>query len=244
MTLFIGLCGEAGAGKDTAGAMLQEIILKDGARPYKQIMRTSFAQPVYALAEALSNKSLSDRASKEVVQKFDITQARLEEMCSVFNFYKLDQYEDFPDAWDKFFRGALAPYVHLSHNDKAEFALHISPRKLLELVGTELGREILDENVWLQVVIDSVKRNDAKVVIVTDVRFDNEALFIKNASKRGMVVEILAPKNEHAIKSTHVSAKGINPTLVDNRIVNKKNGKEQLEYVLKEFYCRHVRGLY
>ena len=72
MTLYIGLCGEAGAGKDTAGVILKDIFLKDSSYPFKSIMVTSFAAPVYALAEALVNGSLKDRASKEVFQKYDI----------------------------------------------------------------------------------------------------------------------------------------------------------------------------
>lgn len=243
MTLYIGLCGEAGAGKDTAGIILKDIFLKDSSYPFKSIMVTSFAAPVYALAEALVNGSLKDRASKEVFQKYDITQQFLECMNEVYCFYQLDQYKDFPDAWNEFFHKSLVEYTHISHNEKAEFALHISPRRLLELVGTEFGREILDTNVWLKVVSDSVKRNDAKLVVVTDVRFDNEALFIRNQNK-GMVIEIVAPVNEHATKSTHASAKGINQSLVSHKIINKKNGKEQFIKELENFNCRLVRGLY
>lgn len=52
----------------------------------------------------------------------------------------------------------------------------IIPRKILQLIGTEFGRELLGNNIW----IESLKeRYQNKNIIISDIRFQNEAEEIK-----------------------------------------------------------------
>jgi hypothetical protein len=52
----------------------------------------------------------------------------------------------------------------------------IIPRKMLQLIGTEFGRELLGRNIW----IDSLKeRSIGKNIVISDIRFQNEAEEIK-----------------------------------------------------------------
>lgn len=50
-------------------------------------------------------------------------------------------------------------------------------RRLLQAMGTEVGREIFGKNVWLDI---AAKKIDAVTgpVVVTDIRFDNELLWL------------------------------------------------------------------
>lgn len=62
-------------------------------------------------------------------------------------------------------------------------------RQLLQRMGTEVGREILGENIWVDSAMSKlVTGND---YVFTDVRFDNEFQAIKNAD--GYMVRIIRP---------------------------------------------------
>lgn len=231
--LLVGLSGEAGAGKDTFAKVLAKYH-GDGA------LILSFAEPVYALAEALVAQELTPRDTKEKIQVFHVSQKLLEDMCYVYSKYGLDKYKDFPNAWAEFFEGALKEYVQYSPYEDKEFALVLSPRKLLELVGTELGREILTDTIWLDVVASRVEKFKGDLVVVTDARFDNEAAFIR--SKQGLLVDIFCPNNVHATKSTHKSAKGISGNLLTHSFTNHKDGVDRLEVDIAYFYHKAIRG--
>lgn len=237
MTFFVGLTGEAGAGKDVTGGILAKLsVLKSTHIPHI----VSFAAPVYALAEALAGESLSDRSSKEIPRMFHIKPENLEKMKEVYDKYELFRYMSFPDAWDEFFN-KIEKYVGYSWKEECLFCLILSPRQLLELVGTELGRDILSKTVWLDTLERVVNRDqETNIAIVTDLRFDNEAEFIKKIG--GIVVKVDCPNNSHATKSDHVSAKGINPILVDHTIVNKKEGLWEYTQQLSDFYNQFIKG--
>lgn len=70
-------------------------------------------------------------------------------------------------------------------------------RALLQLLGTEVGRQMLGENVWVDYAMKSIQ--DADNIVFTDVRFKNEAQAIKDAG--GSVIRIerdgVGPANEH-----------------------------------------------
>ena len=69
-------------------------------------------------------------------------------------------------------------------------------RRLLQRLGTEAGRDILGENIWVDTAF---ARTDADKIIVTDVRFPNEAEGIK--ARGGTLVRIerkgVDPRNDH-----------------------------------------------
>ena len=50
-------------------------------------------------------------------------------------------------------------------------------RRLLQVLGTEVGREMIGQSVWVDIALKCVKPNDN--IVFTDVRFHNEANAIK-----------------------------------------------------------------
>ena len=69
-----------------------------------------------------------------------------------------------------------------------------SPRQLLQTLGTEWGREMVHQDIWVQAVareIDQIQECTfgAKLFCITDVRFNNEVEWIR--SQGGIVVEII-----------------------------------------------------
>lgn len=63
-------------------------------------------------------------------------------------------------------------------------------RRILQRLGTELGRNLIGENVWVDITMRQVAEADSPSCI-TDVRFPNEAAAIKSAS--GILVRVDRP---------------------------------------------------
>ena len=81
-----------------------------------------------------------------------------------------------------------------------------SPRRAMQLLGTEFGRE-LREDIWIhfaRVLLDSPFNSG---LIVSDVRFENEAAFIRENG--GTLLHIVRPYNPNAIAATHASEGGV-----------------------------------
>ncbi len=94
-----------------------------------------------------------------------------------------------------------------------------SPRQLLQTLGTEWGREHVGEDVWLRIAgrrIASLQAAGAAVVVIADVRFPNEAEWIR--AQGGEVWRIVREPATQA--AAHASEQGIPPELIDRTIDN------------------------
>lgn len=73
-------------------------------------------------------------------------------------------------------------------------------RRLLQRLGTEAGRDILGENIWVDTALSRAEGD----IVVTDVRFPNEVRGIEE--RGGVVVRItrpgVGPKNTHASETS------------------------------------------
>ncbi len=92
----------------------------------------------------------------------------------------------------------------------------ISPRKIYQLLGTEIGRGI-DPNVWVKNAEMFVKSVPGRTVVITDVRFDNEAIWIRN--RGGVVINIVRDKPGIA-EWKHSSEGGLDEKNIDVTITN------------------------
>lgn len=106
--------------------------------------------------------------------------------------------------------------------------LGVSPRRLMQTLGTEWGREMISDRIWLQMA-EHVLRQNGPGMVITDVRFDNEAEWVRENG--GIVVHVrrgAAPKVE-----AHASEAGVR--VVDGDFVVYNNGTiADLENELKE----------
>lgn len=91
----------------------------------------------------------------------------------------------------------LAPLVRAHGWDKLKRSVP-EVRGLLQRLGTEAGRNIHGEDVWVRLALCSVLPADNRVI--TDVRFPNEAAAIR--TRGGVMVNVLrpgcGPVNDHA----------------------------------------------
>jgi hypothetical protein len=58
-----------------------------------------------------------------------------------------------------------------------EIKLFPEVRRLLQVMGSEVGRDLIDPQIWIELTLFNVKNNDK--IVISDVRFRNEAEEIK-----------------------------------------------------------------
>ena len=77
-------------------------------------------------------------------------------------------------------------------------------RSVLQKLGTEVGRNLIGDNVWVDATIrrieqDSLLHGD---VVIADTRFPNEAEAVKNLSSDNLVIRVtrpgVGPESDHA----------------------------------------------
>lgn len=94
-----------------------------------------------------------------------------------------------------------------------------SPRQLAQTLGTEWGRQQVHPQIWVNSMLhswDLVRQSTSPRMVVTDVRFDNEAQAIINAGGTVWRVE----REDVPAVAGHVSEKGVNPALIEGRVKN------------------------
>ncbi len=160
--MIIGLCGAAGAGKNTVAARL---CLEHRFVPL------AFADPLYAAVSAVTGltvEQLQDRSRKENAL-----------------------------GW-----------------------ISCSPRRLLQTLGTDWGRNMIHPEIWVMATMQKIEASPEFNFCLTDVRFPNEAAAIK--ARGGVVWRVVRPgfgvlDGETA---SHESERGIPDEYVDDEIVN------------------------
>lgn len=92
-----------------------------------------------------------------------------------------------------------------------------TPRYAMQTLGTEWGRDTISQTLWIDVCIHKAKNHPGNVVI-SDVRFENEAAAIRNAG--GIIIKIVRKDAPFIQTPNHSSEAGIPDCLVDHIIVN------------------------
>lgn len=98
-----------------------------------------------------------------------------------------------------------------------------SPRELMQLLGTEFGRGLVHNDIWLLLAeqnLDSLARclPGSTGIVVSDLRFENEADWLRR--RGGVVVHILRPEAPGV--AAHSSEAGIE--IRDNDLVMHNEG--------------------
>lgn len=115
-----------------------------------------------------------------------------------------------------------------------------SPRQMLQTLGTEWGRESIREDIWLELCrrrIALLQENGAEVVVVADVRFENEAAMIREAG--GQVWHVRRPLADGA-GVQHKSEAGIKAADGDRIVVNDGTVEQLRHKVLSAMHGGHA----
>lgn len=119
----------------------------------------------------------------------------------------LDPIVEYEDSYGDLFERRASWFVKIEGWDEAK-RKHDEIRRLLQVVGTEVGRGILGENVWVDLAnkkIEALNDKNPTDIVITDVRFPNEVEFVRNHPLWGVIVKIERPNNPNQIAATHAS---------------------------------------
>lgn len=101
-------------------------------------------------------------------------------------------------------------------------AIGKSPRELMQTLGTEWGRNMINPDLWGVLLQSKINFNSQiapnQPIVISDVRFENEADRIRNQG--GKIWHITRPNNPHNIGKTHASEQPIKLFPDDIEIVN------------------------
>lgn len=109
-------------------------------------------------------------------------------------------------------------------------ALGTSPRRLMQTLGTEWGRELINPNLWLILAKQRLLAYGPGM-IVADVRFENEADWIR--SQGGRIIHIERP--DAMAVAAHASEAGVAFKDEDFRIINGGT-LEDLQHTVREIF--------
>lgn len=167
--MIVGISGKQQSGKDYTGALIQRL---QPEKNWKIVKYADKLKDIICLMIGCTREQLEDDEFKN------------QELGKEWSYYITPGFNKIitTDEYDK-----------LSENQKEYCKLIVlTPRKLLQLVGTEAGRNIVHPNIWINATFSTYEESDNW--IITDVRFPNEALHIKK--KGGIVIRLDRPLGE------------------------------------------------
>lgn len=203
MSKIIGICGRAGSGKDT----ICSILLK--ADKSKLYNRYSLAEPVKIILGELLGTDLKD-LPKENPIVFD----KLYVKDFIMSMNKYLQHIPYNKALDKMV--LWLNQFHLKYGKGYE----VTPRKMFQYFATDVIRS-LDTTAWIDLCPD-------EYVIVPDIRFLDEAEFIKN---NGVLIKVVRDNLPYV--NPHVSEEYVDHMKADIIIYNNGSLSELVEEVKK-----------
>jgi hypothetical protein len=110
-----------------------------------------------------------------------------------------------------------------------------TPRKALQLLGTEYGRDMLRKDIWIKRAELEVAKNavEGYDTLITDVRFENEAEWVRERDDAVLIRIEPVGLVKDGVASAHSSEAGISPAATDILLMNDKAwGLEVLAAIL------------
>lgn len=137
----------------------------------------------------------------------------------------------FAEPLKQMLKSAFGDHFHEGDRERICKEAGISYRQLMQLLGTEWGRNQVNPNLWVNLVDSQWQRTKELFatphpsythysgMVLSDVRFDSEAEWIK--SQGGTIIEITRPALEEPVGiKGHASEAGIDPTLTSLTVIN------------------------
>lgn len=94
-----------------------------------------------------------------------------------------------------------------------------------QTLGTEWGRKLISEGIWISLLESRLSRIAVPAVVIDDVRFENEAEFVR---RHGILIHIRRPAMEKILESDHSSEQGV-LRFDDDILVNNFEGESLRE---------------
>lgn len=235
MTKILGVCGQIGSGKDTAASYLEdefEFTHLALAWPLKWFAYDVFGfTKVQLWGPSDHRNALDERYSQYGTGDYSYAWTDAE-----YNLLKHG-----PTFLEKTVHclpnadlGIKPPPYHVLYEWFKDFKLHngnnVSPRTVLQSLGTDWGREQHDE-IWLYAILREIAKEKHTKVVISDVRFANEVKFIQEHG--GKVLKIYRPDTDEKAAvigieghKSEAEQKKISDNVFDAIIVNNRTLNE------------------
>jgi hypothetical protein len=259
---IIGVSGHAGSGKDTVGLMIRalgenpnmiyeeyvkSLELKPSSDDYRFWQIKKFAGKLKELVAILLGCSVNDLEEEEFKNK------TLGPEWWYFGFGEIGK---IPTA-------VMVPYLETGEDvrdteEHSKYLIKLTPRLLLQLLGTEGGRRVIHPNIWVNALFaDYRKLNEILSVdsivlqgldgqkypdwVITDVRFHNEANRVK---EMGGILIRLERNIETSAGNLHESETALDNYQFQYVINNNDTTLEELFYKVKNLlYTIQIQSL-
>jgi len=109
-------------------------------------------------------------------------------------------------------------------------ALGVSPRRLMQTLGTEWGRQLINQNLWLILAQQELLRLGPGMV-VADVRFDNEAEWVRRMG--GRIIHLERPQTMSV--EAHASEMGVTK-LNEDIVIHNTGSLSELQQKVVELF--------
>lgn len=194
MSRIIGLAGNVGAGKDTVA----DALARDG-----KFVKLAFA----------------DALKRELIEAFDCDPA-------FFNNRVMKEQATWLLTMADCARKEFVDWYVTTRNGEYElqvmgacfFSQARTPRWLMQTWGD--FRKANDPGYWIRKLADKIAMHTPHhCFVISDVRFEDEAAFVRGADRGNMVCEVLRPNNPHSSK-TQAHSSNNRLTLIDRIILN------------------------
>jgi hypothetical protein len=236
--MILAINGRMGSGKDTVGEILQYLIWVKGNIDYeqfKQFKNEGFRKETWS---GWQIKKFSDKLKDMVCILIGCTREQLEDQdfkaISLGEEWKQTFTEDYDLKDNKLF-----------DKNYGDFQEDLTPRKILQLLGTDFGRNIIHPDVWVNSLFadyhSGIKMSDyiESKWIITDLRFPNELQRIKNlggicirVNRKSNILPCVAHEYQHPSETSLDNNEGF------NYIINNNGTIEELIEKVKEILIK------
>lgn len=191
---LIGVSGHIGSGRDLTTKIIQYLT----SPSYKGVAFTKMEEYGHTYDIIYKNEKFAGKVKDIVCLLLGCTREQLED--SEFKNKELGE-----EWWYWITKKGMIPFIgNKTIRMASKNKVKLTPRKLMQLVGTECGRQIIHPNIWVNATFaDYVPRKyEAKSVeeweigkkmlsnwIISDLRFPNELEAIK--SRGGIVIRVV-----------------------------------------------------
>lgn len=118
-----------------------------------------------------------------------------------------------------------------------------TPRQLMQLLGTEFGRDLVSKSIWVDHLIERIRKDGTKNIVVDDVRFDNEVEALKLEGAH--IVEVRRHDSFYRRDDVHISEHGVSDDLIDTTFDNISCYQTDLDRSVESLVnSLAVRGVY
>jgi hypothetical protein len=212
--MILGISGRINSGKDTVGKIIQYLTTVDNPT-FEEFKRRHLDSNQHLVNPNWQIKKFAGKLKDIVCILLGCTREQLED--EEFKNKELGE-----EWWYYGFDGGIMiPYLNNGYKKGEEplkYLIKLTPRKLLQLLGTECGRNIIHPNIWVNALFadydttssckfyhtrtkcmcyresddSTLCESDTPNWIITDMRFPNEFQAVKN--RGGITIRVNRPK--------------------------------------------------